>query len=162
MLQIDRMKAIHLLVAFLLCTEGMFAAQYRSIANGNFNDPAIWESSTDGINWLPASLAPIDGTHSCTIQAGHAVVLNQDLILNDQTPNTASFFSVAGTLVFDHHFIEGEPGSNGSVFSLLQGATLEIKNASGLRKDTLGALRKFAVYNRHPLANYIFSGTANQ
>lgn len=156
------MKAIHLLVAFLLLTEGMFAAQYRSIANGNFSDPAIWESSTDGINWLPAAVAPMNGSHSCTIQAGHTVVLNQDLILNDQVANTAPFFSVAGTLVFDDHFIQGESGSNGSVFTLLQGATLEIKNASGLRKDTLGALRNFAIYSLHPLANYIFSGTMNQ
>lgn len=156
------MKAIHLLVAFLLLTEGVFAAQYRSIANGNFSDPAIWESSTDGINWLPAAVAPMNGSHSCTIQAGHTVVLNQDLILNDQVANTAPFFSVAGTLVFDHHFIQGESGSNGSVFTLLQGATLEIKNASGLRKDTLGALRNFATYSLHPLANYIFSGTTNQ
>lgn len=156
------MKAIHLLVAFLLLTEGMFAAQYRSIANGNFSDPAIWESSTDGINWLPAAVAPINGIHSCTIQTGHTVVLNQDLILNDQVANTAPFFSVAGTLVFDHHFIQGESGSNGSVFTLLQGATLEIKNAAGLRKDTLGALRKFAGYSLHPLANYTFSGTTNQ
>ncbi len=100
------MKKIILLQILLLFTCQVKAYQYRTTGSGNFSDYLIWEISTDGITWTPATLAPIDGTHSCNIQVGHVITLNQDLILNDNIVGSAPSITVGGTLIFDNHYIE--------------------------------------------------------
>ncbi|HOZ51088.1 MAG TPA: hypothetical protein PLU17_04475, partial [Chitinophagaceae bacterium] len=157
------MKKIILLQILLLFTCQVKAYQYRTIASGNFSNPLIWESSTDGTTWTSATIAPIDGTHSCNIQSGHIITLDQDLILNDNIVGAAPSITIGGTLIFNNHFIEGEMiSTGGSLFTLHSGATLEINNPDGLRNANLGALRNFASYVQHPMANYTFSGATNQ
>lgn len=157
------MKKIILFQVLTLLASIVHAHQYRTTGSGNFSDYLIWENSSDGITWSQATLAPIDGTHTCIIQSGHVITLDQDLILNDNISATAPSITIGGTLIFNNHFIEGEPlATGGSVFILQSGATLEIKNSAGLRNANLGALRNFSSYVQHPLANYTFSGITNQ
>ena len=156
------MKKI-LLLTYLICSSYcLFSIQYRTVNSGVFSDIGIWETSANGTTWIAATVAPSDGTHSCTIQSGHSITLDQNLILNDNQSNTAPSFIVAGALIFDNYFIEGESGINGSIFTLLSGATLHTKNSYGLRNEQLGSLRNFSNYSFHPFANYVFNGTSNQ
>jgi|GEM_PF-519948 len=46
---------------------------YRSIATGNWSDPAIWESSSNNITWSPAIRAPGSADNIVTIRSPHVI-----------------------------------------------------------------------------------------
>lgn len=54
---------------------------YRTKSSGNWNDPSIWEVSSDSSNWFPATSYPRYVDSSIVIQAEHQVTFNlQDTI----------------------------------------------------------------------------------
>lgn len=52
------------------------ANQFRTKVSGNWNTPATWEISSDGVTWLSSPLYPA-ANNTAAVQAGHTVTLAQ-------------------------------------------------------------------------------------
>jgi hypothetical protein len=53
--------------------------QYRSVASGNWNANATWETSPDGSTWTGASSTPTSASDAITVRAGHIVTVSADV-----------------------------------------------------------------------------------
>lgn len=66
-------------------TGGFQGDFYNSVGDGNWNNPASWESSPDGITWSPALAAPSAlNASTITIGNGHTITLPVNGISFDQ------------------------------------------------------------------------------
>lgn len=123
---------ILVLLAFLYSKASGPTDYFRSIASGEWNDPSIWESSADNINWFPTGAAPNSSANTITIRNTHAIIVsnNQDM---------------------DQVVIE-----NGGILSHLD-ATLTVNNGTGddINVQNGGAFT-LAAANNPP----VFSGSA--
>ncbi|RYZ58060.1 MAG: hypothetical protein EOO14_10165, partial [Chitinophagaceae bacterium] len=58
-----------------------FTGYFRSRTNGNWNEPATWETSTDGATWTIASnVVPAGQAAGTAIQTGHTVSVTDNLV----------------------------------------------------------------------------------
>jgi hypothetical protein len=63
---------------------------YRSKASGNWSDITSWESSSDNINWISASLIPTSAAASILIQTNHLITINANATANSLTINSGA------------------------------------------------------------------------
>jgi len=67
---------------------------YRSIATGNWNATATWQSSHDGINWVNATLTPTSSANTITIQNTHTVTATASVSADQFTVNAGGQLTV--------------------------------------------------------------------
>jgi hypothetical protein len=68
---------------------------FRTISSGNWNVPAIWESSHDGLtNWIPSTLSPTSAANTITVQAGHIVNVTASETIDQTTINSTGQLNV--------------------------------------------------------------------
>ena len=66
-------------------TVNISAGEYfRSIVSGNWNNLSTWQTSTDSLNWIAASVTPTDASKTIVISAGHTVTVTEN-VSTDQT-----------------------------------------------------------------------------
>lgn len=59
------------------------SAWFRTVAGGNWNDSNIWETSSNGTTWAPATgVVPADAAAGITIASGHTVTITADLTVS--------------------------------------------------------------------------------
>lgn len=57
-------------------------AYFRSKGTGNWSAPGSWESSSDGITWANATVAPTSAANVITVGNGHAIEIDSDVTLD--------------------------------------------------------------------------------
>lgn len=87
---------------------------YRSFQNGDWDDILTWESSSDNVNWVAATLAPTALANTITVQGPHTVMI----VAN----GNADQLRIAGGATLDH---------NGGTFTLQDGGGDDIDILSG-------------------------------
>ncbi|HPI55461.1 MAG TPA: hypothetical protein PLU10_12260, partial [Chitinophagaceae bacterium] len=155
------MKSIlNLFLLFVLCLICTLEAQaqshgdFRTINTGTFSDITIWETYNASTSaWQPALMAP-NGTSSITIQVGHEVSLDGNVVMS-----TNKNFTVNGTIICSTFYLQGTAGCT---FALEAGATLSTGNANGILSTTIATVRSFSTNLFNSAANYIFNGSTNQ
>lgn len=75
---------------------------FRSVASGNWNDPATWEQSPDGIAWSPASAGPFHGNSNITIRAGHSVSVTASTSADDLLIEAGAQLDVAAAFTLNN------------------------------------------------------------
>jgi hypothetical protein len=91
---------------------------FRTRASGTWENKAVWESSRDSINWMPAGLVPDHQSSSVSICNTHNVIINSPLIVDQLTVKNN------GSLILAHDLaLKDGPGEdllveNGSVLDL--------------------------------------------
>jgi hypothetical protein len=150
---------------------------YRTIASGDWGNPAIWESSPDNSNWSAANMAPDELSMSILILEGHTVTVTADVTADQLTVNsggeliinegitfevndgTGTDVTVDGTLVTLGDGILSGSGS----FSLGAGAYLETQNVEGVSTTaSTGCIQVTGTLTLDDTANYTFNGTSAQ
>ena len=74
---------------------------YRTIANGNWDNIAIWEKSADNITWYPAELKPSFYAKTITIRNPHTVTISSSNSIDEtiiESGATLDYFSGTITL----------------------------------------------------------------
>lgn len=64
---------------------------FRSKTTGNWSNTTTWESTSDNVNWINATLVP-DGSARVTVLSGHTVTLDQNAGVSALTINTDATF----------------------------------------------------------------------
>lgn len=150
---------------------------YRTIASGDWDNPAIWESSPDNSNWSAANMAPDELSMGILILEGHTVTVTADVTADQLTVNsggeliinegitfevndgTGTDVTVDGTLVT---LGDGMLSGSGS-FSLGAGAYLETQNVEGVSTTaSTGCIQVTGTLTLDDTANYTFNGTSAQ
>ena len=72
---------------------------YRTIATGDWNSLASWESSPDGISWVAATATPYDTSNTITIRTGHTITVTESVNVDQVTIQTGASVLVNGTPV---------------------------------------------------------------
>lgn len=73
---------------------------FRSVATGNWNSTATWQSSADSINWHAATLIPGAAAASITIRSPHTVTVTANATANKPSVNTGATLHVNTGVVF--------------------------------------------------------------
>lgn len=126
---------------------------YRSRASGNFNTVAVWESSSNNLNWVLADKFPGSQARGITIRSGHTLsILSRtdldDLIIEEGAQlNVASGvdFTILNGVAATDALVNGLIINQGNFFvqgSLIFGATGIYRHASNANP------------NRFPLATW--------
>lgn len=74
---------------------------YRSVANGNWDNIAVWEASPDNINWFPAELRPSYYAKTITVRNPHTVTSSSSVTIDEtiiESGATLDYFSGTITL----------------------------------------------------------------
>ena len=72
---------------------------FRTVTSGNWNSLTTWESSPDGINWVPATTTPYDTSNTITIRTGDTVTVTETVNVDQVTVETGGSVLVNGTPV---------------------------------------------------------------
>lgn len=56
---------------------------FRSLATGSWASPSSWESSSDNINWINATLTPTSNANVISIRNGHTVTINASVTVDE-------------------------------------------------------------------------------
>ena len=73
---------------------------FRTKSSGNWNSYAVWQSSTDGVNWVSATEIPSVLASGLEIRQGHTMIMNSNITLSSILINgTLSFDSTSGRQV---------------------------------------------------------------
>ena len=75
------MKNLLMLLLFL-CTFPTFCQVFRSTKSGNWIDPTVWEIYSSG-GWITISRFPDANSDSIIVQAGHQLLINEKIILDN-------------------------------------------------------------------------------
>lgn len=110
--------------AFLSSGGTQITDMFRTIQSGQWGSTSTWESSSDGITWIPATLTPTDASGRVDIRNGHSV-------------------TVAAAVTIDETFVapQGELIVNDALTVMNQGLTFESDaNSTGRIGTSLGTL----------------------
>ncbi|PKN72706.1 MAG: hypothetical protein CVU50_06100 [Candidatus Cloacimonetes bacterium HGW-Cloacimonetes-3] len=120
---------------------------YRTIASGNWANPAIWECSDNNSTWFSATVAPTDVfALTTTIRTSHTVTVAANVSADEVVVN------LGGTL-----FIAG-----GSTLTLNNGAGTDLAVNGTLNIGGVLAFNSGATISYGSQAALIYSGTASQ
>lgn len=107
---------------------------YRTKQAGNWSDVSTWETSSDNVNWVNATVTPADNDLSLTIQ-GHAIIVSSSVTVDQLTINNGGQLTVNSgvTLTLANGvgtdlIIDGLLTNNGSL--TLQGVTSTVVNGT--------------------------------
>ncbi len=141
----------------MFCNVKVYAqsnGDFRSFNSGTFSNMAIWETYNGGTSaWEPASGAPT-GTSHITIQTGHSVSLDANVVMSANKN-----FTVNGIIICATYYLQG---SSGCTFTLAANATLSTGNVNGILSASIATVRGFSTNSFNSAANYIFNGSSNQ
>jgi hypothetical protein len=74
---------------------------YRTVASGNWSNPAIWEYTRDGVNWYNANIPPsASGAVSITIRNGHSVTASSNVTADELVVENNASLSINSGVVF--------------------------------------------------------------
>ena len=73
-------------------------SHFRSVASGNWNALATWESSVDGTTWTAASVAPKSTDASIKIRNGHTVTISTSVTADEITVENGGVLSTGTQL----------------------------------------------------------------
>lgn len=122
---------------------------FRSIASGDWNSAATWESSSDNSTWFPATISPDNVANTISIRSGHNVTLTVAVavdqvviegggILTNQMP-ASNVLTIADGVGDDieiqssglYHILSTQGFANYQTINL--GATIRIKSGGAIR-----------------------------
>lgn len=151
---------------------------FRTINSGNWNDPAIWEWSADGVsNWISALHTPTYNDLTITIRNMHAVTLVTNVTADQLTVNTGGELIINTGITLGVNDGTGTDVTiNGALttlgsgimpgagsFALGSGALLTTQHPQGISTTTsTGCAQLSGGISLSNGANYIFNGTQAQ
>ena len=77
---------------------GQTSGDYRSIASGNWNNAAIWETY-DGTNWVAAATSPSSSNEVIVIQTGHYVTINSGVSADQLVVASGATLDISNQLI---------------------------------------------------------------
>jgi hypothetical protein len=90
---------------------------FRSRTSGIWHDTESWESSSDNVNWIPATLTPTSAANTISIRANHTITITENLTVDQVVVNQDGFLSYElGTLVIANGAGNDIEIENGGVF----------------------------------------------
>jgi len=143
---------------------------FRSIKSGLWDAADTWQTSADGFNWSPATVAPTSDANTITVESGHTVTINNSItidqvvitsggILNDATVASAVLtvnngighdIVVQGGGIFRHNI------ATNSSLPLFKGvATLEMQNGGALEVDNNNGIPSNYANTASPIASNV-------
>jgi hypothetical protein len=149
---------------------------FRSMATGNWGTPATWQSSSDSVTWISATLAPGTGS-KVLVQSGNTVTLDVAAVTplrvtvasggilslsNNLAPTGGTFIN--GTL----NCVTNKLTGAGTFFlANSSSAKLQIGDANGITTGTgttsAGSIQTTGNSRSYPAsANYEYKGSVNQ
>ncbi len=97
-------KTLLLIASFLIFTCCLHAGKpsaptdyFRSIFSGDWNDIAVWESSTDNINWFPATSWPTNLANAISIRNTHYVNVSNNQAMDQVVIENGGVLSHLGS-----------------------------------------------------------------
>ena len=75
-------------------TDSSAGDHFRTVASGNWNSTATWESSPDGESWTAATLTPTSTANTITIRNGHTVSVTSNVLVDQVTIQTGGQVNV--------------------------------------------------------------------
>jgi hypothetical protein len=77
-------------------TPADFLFKYRTIAGGNWSDPAIWEyTRDDGLTWYAANIPPSStGALTTTVRSGHTVTVTSNATVDEVVVETGASLTI--------------------------------------------------------------------
>lgn len=115
---------------------------FRSVATGNWNSLATWESSPDNTTWVAATSLPTSTANTITIRNGHVVTITASASADQLTiQNGATLTFSAGTFTIDNGTADDIVIENGGVFHLAQANTPPVFSAiAATARVSMGAI----------------------
>lgn len=117
---------------------------FRSVQNGNWNQITTWESSSDNISWIPATLTPTDASSAIVISENDTVKITANVNIDQTTVmQNAVLEWIGGTAfkiqngagddlvvygTFKHNLSAAAPYQSGAAIRIKTGGTLEVNN----------------------------------
>ena len=119
-------------------------AYYRSIASGDWNTPANWESSSDNMNWINAISAPTFLDNSINVRTGNKLDITSTLSLDNLTIDAGGTIEViGGTLTLnegtgtDLDILGTLINSNTTPIVISSGATIVVENGGTYQHNVI-------------------------
>jgi hypothetical protein len=107
---------------------------FRTVTNGNWNSPATWEQSPNGVNsWTPASGSPTSANSNITVRTGHTVTVGVPVTVDQLVVQAGGEVDVNGT-AFEINSGGGSPDASIS-------GTLKLTATAGSTVSANGALQ---------------------
>ena len=72
---------------------------FRSVVTGDWATAGTWESSSDNVNWITATLAPTSSANTITIQNGHTITISSTVTIDQVIINNGGILSHAGGIL---------------------------------------------------------------
>lgn len=69
---------------------------FRSKATGNWTSISTWESSSDNLAWIDATLAPTSAANTISIRNGHDVTINSNITIDQVEINNGGTITYSG------------------------------------------------------------------
>jgi hypothetical protein len=117
---------------------------FRSRTSGDWNVSSSWESSSDNVNWMAATLFPDNAANAITIQNGHSINIIADLSVDQLTIQTGSTLTHSSGIL---NVLDGSGDDisiqSGAVFKLASSANPPLFGSvnSSINVETGGILR---------------------
>lgn len=74
---------------------------FRTMASGNWNNTAVWESSHDNVWWIPATLTPTSVANTITIRSAHSVTNTSAVTVDQVTIYDGGVLTLAHTMALN-------------------------------------------------------------
>lgn len=109
---------------------------FRSKVTGNWNTPATWETSSDGLDpWITATASPSNQSSSITIREGHIVTVNSNVTADQLTVLQGGSIILASNGTFNLSNGSGTDLTNYGTVDLSKNINMnlgsEVRNMSG-------------------------------
>lgn len=69
---------------------------YRSLATGNWNSAATWETSPDNSTWLPAVIPPTSASNTIQVRNGHTVTISTNVTADQVVVENGAILDYTG------------------------------------------------------------------
>jgi autotransporter-associated beta strand protein len=88
-------------VQVLTAAPAVTGSLFRTVASGNWSDPGIWQRSTNGVDWLAATVAPNYQASNIVVQTGNTVTNAADVIVDQVTvqPNATVLVTTGNFII---------------------------------------------------------------
>lgn len=73
---------------------------FRSRTNGDWNTPASWESSADGVTWVTADISPTSSANAITIRNGNTISITSSVSADQLTIESGALLSHSNNVIF--------------------------------------------------------------
>ncbi|MBS4041247.1 MAG: T9SS type A sorting domain-containing protein [Flavobacteriales bacterium] len=118
---------------------------FRSKQSGNWNDIATWESSSDNVSWINATLTPTFNANSISVLNSHEVTITASVTIDQVVIHNGAILNIASTTTINeglgNDIIVNDGGRVNyrvSTISYNSGATILIETGGVLGAESSG------------------------